>query len=65
MEDGVPITLTLGMNLEVNLFFLLAETEKIPRPEVFDEAESLDSSLSSCLGALIGVARLLFSRSSS
>ena len=64
LEDGVSITLTLGINLEVNLFFLLAEIENIPRPEVFDEAESADSSLSSCLVALIGVARLLFFRSS-
>lgn len=63
-EDGVPITLTLGINLEVNLFFLLAEIVNIPRPEVFDEAESADSSLSSCLVALIGVARSLFFRSS-
>ena len=65
LEDGVSITLTLGINLEVNLFFLAAEMENIPRPEVFDGAESVDSSLSSCLVALIGVARLLFFRSSS
>ena len=65
LEDGESITRTFGINLEVNLFFLAAEIENIPRPEVFDGAESVDSSLSSCLAALIGVARLLFFRSSS
>ena len=64
-EDGESITQTLGINLEVNLFFLAAEMENIPRPEVFDGAEFEDSSLSSCLVALIGVARLSFFRSSS
>ena len=60
----MSITFTFGINLEVNLFFLLAETENIPLPEVFDGVESLDSSLSSSLAALIGVARLIFFRSS-
>ena len=64
-DEGESITRTFGINLEVNLFFRAAETENIPRPEVFDGAESVDSPLSSCLVALIGVARLLFFRSSS
>ena len=64
-DEGESITRTFGINLEVNLFFRAAETENIPRPEVLDGAESVDSSLSSCLVALIGVARSLFFRSSS
>lgn len=64
-DEGESITRTFGINLEVNLFFRAAETENIPRPEVFDGVESVDSSLSSCLVALIGVARLVFFRSSS